>query len=226
MSSIVVGSGALAETVVGLLCAAGRRVSLVAPSGKVNAQKFDSTVIKAILQEDSEKKIPFEFIDDLRQQQKLAEKNFKKINVTTDLSKIEAADQIIDACSADEMSLFTHATKAVPNATIISLNGDKSPIHSDHVSVKLYSPIRETKTAKMFTNAKVSKKTLEEVNQFLDSMGFTVLSEEDSQVADRLVQDMQQVEKSSPLSRLASILVNPLNTPVTPQVPKEQYLLF
>lgn len=48
------------------MCAAGRRVSLVAPSGKVNALKFDSSVIKAILQEDSEKKIPFEFIDDIR----------------------------------------------------------------------------------------------------------------------------------------------------------------
>lgn len=48
------------------VCAAGRRVSLVAPSGKVNALKFDSSVIKAILQEDSEKKIPFEFIDDIR----------------------------------------------------------------------------------------------------------------------------------------------------------------
>ncbi|CAI2353808.1 unnamed protein product [Caenorhabditis sp. 36 PRJEB53466] len=226
MSSIVVGSGALAETVVGLLCAAGRRVSLVAPSAKVNAQKFDSAVIKTILQEDSEKKIPFEFIDDLKQQQKLAEKNFKKINVTTDLSKIEAADQIIDACSADESALLTHTAKAVPNATIISLNSDKSPMHSNHVSVKMYSPIRDTKTVKMFANSKASKKAIEEVNQLLDSMGFTVLSEEDSQVADRLVKDMQQVEKSSQLSKLASILVNPLATPVVPTLPKEQYLLF
>ncbi|CCD61441.1 3-hydroxyacyl-CoA dehydrogenase NAD binding domain-containing protein [Caenorhabditis elegans] len=226
MSSIVVGSGVLAETVVGLLCAAGRRVSLVAPSGKVNALKFDSSVIKAILQEDSEKKIPFEFIDDIRQQQKLADKNFKKINVTTDISKIEAADQIIDACSADESSLFINTAKAVPNATIISLNGEKSPIHSNHVSVKMYSPIHETKTAKMFTNSKVSKKTLEEVNQLLDSMGLTVLSEEDSRVADRLVLDMQQVEKSSSLSKLISTLVTPLNAPATPSMPKEQYLLF
>lgn len=161
--------------------------------------------------------------------------------MTTDISKIEAADQIIDACSADESSLFINTAKAVPNATIISLNGEKSPIHSNHVSVKMYSPIHETKTAKvseetktlihrsffqMFTNSKVSKKTLEEVNQLLDSMGLTVLSEEDSRVADRLVLDMQQVEKSSSLSKLISTLVTPLNAPATPSMPKEQYLLF
>lgn len=178
----------------------------------------------------------------LQQQQNLAKKNFNKINVTTDLSKIEAADQIIDACSADESALLTHTAKAVPNATIISLNSEKSPMHSNHVSVKMYSPIRETKTAKvtrhnsyrwliqlefqMFANSKASKAAVEEVNQLLASIGFTVLSEEDSLVADRLVLDMQQVGKSSQLSKLASILVNPLSTPVAPVAPKEQYLLF
>ncbi|CAI5451895.1 unnamed protein product [Caenorhabditis angaria] len=228
MSSIVVGTGVVAETMVGLLAAAGRRVSMVAPSAKINnTKKFESQVIRNILQEDSEKKIPFEFVDDLKSQINLAEKNFKKINILTDLSKVEAADQIIDACQADESALLTHTAKNIPDATIISLN-EKSPIHKNHVSVKIYSPIHDTKTVKMFINSKTSQKAIDETNNLLGSMGFTVLSEEDSLVADRLVQDMAQVEKSSPLSKLASILVTPMNSPIPPpptQI-KEQYQIY
>ncbi|CAB3396673.1 unnamed protein product [Caenorhabditis bovis] len=225
MSAVVVGSGALAETMVGMLSAAGKRVAMLAPSAKIQEGNFKAQVIKSILQDDSEKKIPFEFVDDIRQQQIMAKRNFDKILITTNLSKIDEYDQIIDATSADETALLHHTIAALPQATLISID-EKSPINDHHVLLKLYSPIIETKMVTMRPNANTSSETIEQVRQLLDSMGFTVLSKEDSLVADRLVNDMQEAEKSTPLSKLVSVLMHPMNEENIQPIQKEQFQIY
>ncbi|CAD6192410.1 unnamed protein product [Caenorhabditis auriculariae] len=193
-TSVVIGSGKVAETLAALMCTTGRRVALCAP--RLQSQKY----IRQVIQADSEQKIPMMFIDDLKHQQTLAARSYNRLSVNVDLNNIKEVHEIIDATTAEESDLLI-------------------PMHSQHVSLRLYDPILETKSAKIFAHVQTDNAALQRVYELLYSMGISVLSCEESKVADRIVSDMFAVKKSDQLTKLMTTLTSPLQS-ATRETPK------
>ncbi|WKX94364.1 hypothetical protein Q1695_011543 [Nippostrongylus brasiliensis] len=137
-SAVVVGEGKLAAFITKLLCSCGTPVALYG-AGKPIRESIES-----MLQKHVEETFPLQFVDDLRHQQDMVARLMENLRMTDDVSRLHG-EVIIDATHNPNSALLRAVRRFVPDAPVMSLNGNVSDQKT--ISVHLYEPFEITRIA-------------------------------------------------------------------------------
>ncbi|VDM66227.1 unnamed protein product [Strongylus vulgaris] len=141
-SAIVVGEGKLAAVITKLLCSNGTPVALF------GAKKSTRDTIESMLQEHVEKSYPLLFIDDLRHQKDMLSRLLENLRMTDDVSRL-FGEVIVDATKGHNSALIRAVRRFVPDAPVVSLDGNVTDEKT--VGVHVYEP------SKLISFAKATK---------------------------------------------------------------------
>ncbi|CAI4229669.1 unnamed protein product [Auanema sp. JU1783] len=175
-ATLILGSDRLAFTMARLLCSAGEKVCLLGSKQK--------TIMKEILQSDVERDCPFQFVDDLKNQEHLLQKRLSNIQFYEKMEEIGKDLKAVVVTNENAHKLDIHSFGSVP---IANFNW-KNLSTSNFIDVEAYPPLEITKMAQILVQPTTDPVALSCIRALFEKAGITEITREQANTADEMLQ--------------------------------------
>ncbi|VDL72541.1 unnamed protein product [Nippostrongylus brasiliensis] len=170
-----------------------------------------------MLQKHVEETFPLQFVDDLRHQQDMVARLMENLRMTDDVSRLHG-EVIIDATHNPNSALLRAVRRFVPDAPVMSLNGNVSDQKT--ISVHLYEPFEITRIAQIMPSSTADESSLARIRTLLAAANIAEINAEQGDVAQRALSEWRDQDTSTPqLERVIASIV-----PARSHVHKPSYL--